>query len=576
MAKRWVIQEAWDGREAVARRWDIPPIVAQMLHARGWCEEADPRQFIVPRLADLHPPYRLPGCEKAARLIAEAVRAGRRIVLYGDYDVDGITGVAILWHMLRACGASVQYYVPHRLDEGYGLGRESVERLAAEGAEMIISVDCGISAREEAAFLRRQGVSLIITDHHALPPERPEAAATVHPLLDTDSPNPHLSGAGVAFKLAWGVAQAFVGTEKVGPEFRELLCTLLPLAALGTIADVVPLQGENRIIASRGLADLKKTPISGLAALLEGAGLDNGRVGGYDVGFKLAPRLNAAGRMGHARLAVELLTRADAARSREIAAYLELQNRQRQQMERQMTAEAVEQLEATGMAADSRRGIVVAAESWHAGVIGIVAARLVDRYRRPAVVIALNGEPSQGSARSHGGFDLYAALKRCGEHLESYGGHAAAAGLRIRPDRIDAFREAFVHVANQWLTPRDLMPRLDLEGEVALGELTPRVVDWIERMEPFGCANPRPRFASRPLRLASEPRAVGKSGTHLQASFVQEDGIHVRAIGFGLAEHLDELKARRTCRVAFEPMLNDYNGPPRVELRLLDLDFTQE
>ncbi len=572
MAKTWLIASSTEDCEPLAQRLNLPRVVAQLLVNRGVGSEDQSRAFLFPQLRDLHPPATLPGAEGAAQRIVEAVGARSKIVLYGDYDVDGITGVAILWHVLRAAGADVSFYVPHRIEEGYGLNLEAVRRLVAEGAGLIVSIDCGITAHAVAEALAGTGVDLIITDHHSLHGELPRAAVVVHPGIGDGYPNPHLSGAGVAFKLAWAIGQQQSGATQVTPAFRELLMDLLPLAALGTIADVVPLVGENRILARHGLSALPKTTLPGLKCLMESAGLTQGSVSGYDVGFKLAPRLNAAGRMGHARLAVELLTRADADRGREIALYLEEHNRARQAAERKITHEACELVERRNLAGDARRGIVLACEGWHAGVIGIVAARIVERYHRPAVLIALSNGEGQGSARSVPHFDMSEALSHCAEHLSAYGGHAMAAGLRIATDRVEAFTDAFVSLANQRLNGDDLIPKLRLDAEVPLSDLTLPTAEAIVGLGPFGVGNPKPKLATDWVTLAGEPRCVGSNQDHLQASFHQ-NGVRLKAIGFGMGSQIEDLKQHRRCRIAFEPILNDYNGRRTVEMQILDLQF---
>ena len=573
MSKEWIIDSPWDRCREASVRWNVPPLVAQLLYNRGIDLDADPRPFLAPQLGDLHPPELLPGARRAAELLADAVRAGKRIVLYGDYDVDGITGVAILWRLLRTAGADVGYYVPHRLEEGYGLNLEAVRKLADEGARIVVSIDCGITADEVARQAAEDGLELVITDHHAPQARTPDrAVAIVHPTVGGEYPNPHLCGAGVAFKLAWELARQFSRSAKVSPEFRNVLLEVLPLAALGTIADVVPLTAENRIIARHGLALLKDTSHVGLRTLIESAGLGGKSIGDYEVGFRLAPRLNAAGRMGHARLAVELLTRADAERAREIALYLEEHNRARQGQERRMVRQACEMVEAHGMHTDACRGIVLACPGWHAGVIGIVAARLVDRYRRPTVLIALEDGLGQGSARSVPHFAMHQALAACSEHLITFGGHAMAAGLKIRPEDVEAFTEAFVDRANNVLTGADLRARLRLDAEVQLQTLDLRTVEAVINLGPFGVDNPKPCLASGWLDLAGEPRCVGKNGEHLQVSF-RDNGAVLRGIAFGQAGVAEDLKQHRRCRVAFEPIINEYLGRRSVELRVLDFQF---
>ncbi|NOS99368.1 MAG: single-stranded-DNA-specific exonuclease RecJ [Phycisphaerales bacterium] len=572
MIREWIIRPAWVERDAAAERWRVHPLIAQLLFNRGVHGSARPSTFLDPQLGELYPPELLPGATVAAAAIAAAVRDRRKIVIYGDYDVDGMTGLAILWHVLRAAGADVSFYVPHRLDEGYGVNVEAVRGLVADGAQLIVTVDCGVTAVEAAAAVRSAGAEIIITDHHQSGDTLPEGVTIVHPTVGGQYPNEHLCGAGVAFKLGWAIAQAICGSQRVNEPYRSLLSDALALAALGTVADVVPLIGENRVIVRHGLARLTSTPFVGLRVLMESAGLANGKVHSYDVGFKLAPRLNAAGRMGHARLAVELLTRADEARSREIALYLEEQNRARQTTERRIARQATELVEAKRQNGDACRAVVLAQKGWHAGVIGIVASRLVDKFHRPTVLISLGDEIGQGSARSVPNFNLVEALAACGEHLIEFGGHAMAAGLKIKPDRVTAFTEAFTHRANNHLTGADLKRKLWIDAEVALHWLDLPTADALSKLGPFGQGNPRPVLCTDWVTLADEPRTVGASGGHVQAVF--SDGKSaMKSIAFGQASALEPLKHHRRCRVAFEPIVNEFNGRRTVEMQVIDFQF---
>jgi len=570
--KRWAIAAPSPHRLAAARRWNVSPLIAQLLLNRGASLEEPGPALLAPQLKNLHAPAELPHAEEAAALIVDAVRRKRRIVIYGDYDVDGTTAIAILWHVLHAAGAEPLFYVPHRIEEGYGLSLEACRQLSDEGAELVVTVDCGITAMEAAEELKARGVDLIVSDHHTPGPVLPAARVIVHPFACGASPNPHLSGAGVAFKLAWAVAQRLSGADRVGSELRRLLLELLPLAALGTVADVVPLTGENRILAKHGLESLRSTCLPGLRALMESAGLMGNSISSTDVGFKLAPRINAVGRMGHARLAVELFTRADRARASEIALYLEEHNRSRQAVERRISKQAVEMVDRQKLAGDSRRAIVLAGKGWHAGVIGIVAARMVDRYHRPTVLIALSENDGQGSGRSIAALHLYEALQACEEHLHSFGGHAMAAGFSVSADKVEAFAEAFVAVANQRLTAADLTPTLQLDGEATLDEFSLDSTQAMLALGPFGIGNPRPRFATDFLELAAEPRCVGSRLEHLQVS-LRQGAKCAKGIGFGMADRAEDLKHHRRCRVAFEPIINEFNGRRDVELQILDFKF---
>lgn len=570
MQREWVIASPHPEREAFAQAARIPTLLAQLLLTRGVTQQAEVDTFLQPSFKSLLPPEALRGAVAAGQRLARAVQKHERIVIFGDYDVDGITATSILWHALHLAGGDVHFYIPSRLDEGYGLNADAVRQLIGAGANLIITVDCGITALAEAQLARDANVDLIITDHHQPQDELPNASVIVHPGLDAASANPNLSGAGVALKVAWAFASTLQAGGRVNDAFRAFLVDATAFAALGLIADVVPLVGENRVIASFGLRHLCQCENPGLRALIEVSGLGGkARVDDFDVGFKLAPRLNAIGRMGHARLAVELFTRADAARAAEIAATLDANNRKRQEVERQITKQAEQMVTEAGYDRDGCRGIVLASAEWHPGVIGIVASRLVDRFGRPTVLIALENGQGQGSGRSIRHFPLHEVLACCGEHLDSFGGHAMAAGVRLRSDRVDAFAEAFRHQAAQRLTTRDLRPQLSLEDEIDLADLTTPLVESIERMAPFGAGNPRPLLATAVVDLVDEPRAVGTNGRHLQFS-VRQGRTFRKAIAFGQGPQAIQLAETRRLQLAFEPLLNEWNGRRSVELRVVD------
>ncbi len=548
----------------------MSPLLAQLLLQRGISAAGHVSAFLNPSFKELLPPDQLPGAADASRRLLEAVRQNRRIVVYGDYDVDGVTAATILWHALRLAGGNVDYYIPSRFDEGFGLNGDALRQLRAEGAELVITVDCGIAALDEGRIAREIGLDLIITDHHTPKETLPDAVAIVHPTACGDSPNPHLSGAGVALKVAWAFLQRLSEGDRVAPEFRDYLLDATAFAALGLVADIVPLVGENRIIATFGLRHLCHTQNPGLQALIEVSGLAGKRkYDDYDVGFMLAPRLNAVGRMGHARLAVELFTHADAARAAQIAAELDAHNRDRKAVEQKILEQAAAMVVERGFNRDSCHGIVLASQNWHPGVIGIVATRLVERFGRPTILISLNGDEGQGSGRSVRHFPLNEVLTACGEHLLSYGGHAMAAGVRIAADKVEPFTEAFIAQANQRLTPTDLVPKLAIDGEVSLTNLTTDLVDQVERMAPFGLGNARPRLASGPVQLVDRPRTVGQTGQHLQFAVRDESTVR-KAIAFRQGDQLAELSDQRAIRVAFEPIINTWNNQRSVELKVIE------
>lgn len=550
--------------------------MAQALLNRGISDVEAGKAFISPSLMSLHDPCSLPGMPAAAGRLAKAIRDRDKIVVYGDYDVDGITGTAILWHAIRLLGGQVEYYIPHRVDEGYGLNSQAMGQICDDGAKLIISVDCGITAVDEVQVARDRGVDVIITDHHEWRNDgrRPDCLL-VHPRLTGEGAaaygNPHLCGSGVAMKLAWATGLQFAGGNgKVNAELRQFLVNATSLAALATIADVVPLVGENRILAHFGLMGVKHCPLVGVQALLESANLLKENIDSYHVGFLLAPRLNACGRMGHAADAVEMLTKADQARAREIAGWLEEQNRDRQNTEKQILAQALEQIEQLALHADHHHAIVVGAKGWHAGVIGIVASRIVDRYHRPAVVVALEDDGGHGSGRSVSGFHLANALAAVGDLLESSGGHEMAAGLRVHPSKFEDFRSRFMEYAKSTLAAELLVQELRIEAEAHLIDINRGVVEDLRRLGPFGQGNPKPLLCCRGVELIAEPNVVGRSGDHLQLRIKQGTAV-MKCIAFKFGSLAPQLHKGTRMDLAAEPCLNTYNGTTSVELDVKDI-----
>ncbi|MFA6133330.1 MAG: single-stranded-DNA-specific exonuclease RecJ [Phycisphaerae bacterium] len=568
---RWQVAPAHPGAAELARGIGTAPLVAQILCNRNITDIPAGKAFLNPRLTDLHGPELLPGCVQAARLVAAAVAAKKRIVIYGDYDVDGMTAVAILDSVLAMVGADVHFYVPHRLEEGYGVNDEAVAKLAGEGAELLITVDCGISALGPLAAAKAAGMTVIVTDHHGAGSSLPAVDAIVHPSLPGgDYPNGDLAGAGVAFKLAWQIAREICGETRVDEAMRQFLLEATCLAALGTVADVVPLVGENRSLVVHGLRGLRHTKHSGLRALLKSADLDGEKLDAYHVGFLLAPRLNACGRMGHARLAVELLTRATAEKSEQIAQYLAQQNTERQKVERAITAEAVEKVQQQGMDGEDCRVIVLADENWHGGVIGIVASRLVDRFDKPAILISLNGDGGQGSGRSIASFHMREALEACSAHLRNFGGHAMAGGLRIEREKVADFAAAMGEYARMHVSVAQLAPTLRIDAETTLAGLGYNIVEHLDRLAPHGQGNPPPALLIRRCKLVGQPRRMGKGGG-VVSLVLSQGGTTMRAVGFGMGELADSLAGVNFIDVVAQPVLNRFNGRCNVELQIKDL-----
>jgi single-stranded-DNA-specific exonuclease len=572
--KTWQLLAHDRGRiERLGESLQVSPIVAQLLLNRGLEDSAVARRFLDAPFNALYEPALLPGVTEAVERLHSAISSGLSICIFGDYDVDGLTGTVILYQALQMLGGKATYYVPHRLEEGYGLNCEALRQIAGSGASTVVTVDCGIGSIAEAEEARRLGLDLIVTDHHEPKPLLPEAAVVVHPRLPgTTYPFGGLSGSGVAFKLAWALCQRASGATKVTPRLREFLLDSVALAALGMVADFVPLHDENRVFVRHGLRRLARTTSPGLAALLEAAGLyGKAELRASDISFALAPRLNAAGRLGCARLVVDLLTTTSRSRATELARFLENQNQERQQIERRILVEARQMLAAWDL--DHSPVVVLASRGWHAGVIGIVAGRLVEICARPVMMVALRDEPapSLGSGRSVAGFPLHEALQACGERLLSHGGHAAAAGFKIPQSYLEDFRERLrLYSREKFTTPPS--PRLTIDAEVPLELLTTGLVEALSRLEPYGAGNPRPLFLAGPMKVVGEPRSVGRGERHLRFR-IQQNGRAFPAIGFNLAERAaDLMSADGQCCLVFSPSFNEWQGWRSLQLEVVDFE----
>ncbi len=575
MPKRWRIAPCDpDSVAALERAAGIPAVVAQLLLSRGIHDPDDARKFLDPKLTGLREPNELPGVPAAVELIVHAIEEKKRITIYGDYDADGMTATAILLRCLRLLHAEVDFYVPHRMDEGYSLNKEALQKLSDQGSEVVVTVDCGIASIAEARFARDLGLTLVITDHHQMAESLPEAAVLVHPgLPGSEYPFAGLCGAAVAFKLAWALCQRVSDSQKVSGRLRTFLLQAVGMAAIGTVCDVVPLVDENRILVRYGLDTLKAQPTVGLTALMKLTKLtEKPYLQGEDIGFSLGPRLNAAGRMGQAELAIELLTTESPERAEKIVRHIEDLNTQRQSLERSMARAATKQTKES-CDLEQTSAIVLSSHEWHPGIIGIVAGRLSDKYHRPVVLIAadpLGVKPGIGSARSVPGFNLHEALAECGHLLESHGGHAAAAGLKVSPKNVDAFREAFLQVAAEKLSQSERTAELQIDAEASLQMLTRQTVEQIESLAPFGHGNSRPVLCASNVRLAGEPKKIGATGRHLSMMFDQH-GVKIRAVAFGGGDWHEELsRIDGPLSIAFRPVLNNFRGRTSVEIHLDD------
>ena len=547
-----------DAVRKLAEHLDLSEITAAVLVRRGYSDVEAARAFLEARPPG-HDPLTLGDMAAAVGRIRQAVAAGERICVHGDYDVDGICATAVAVLSLREAGGDVDWHLPSRFEEGYGIARETIERLAEEGVGLLVTVDCGITAVDEVRRARELGLDVIVTDHHRPGDELPDCLVVA--TQPSSYPFPDLCGTGVAHKLA----EALLGAGH--PE----LARQLDLVGLATIADVVPLREENRALAAAGLRQLARTRRPGLRALMQSARVDPAAVDASAVGFRLAPRINAAGRLHRADLALELLLTEDADEARRLAAELESLNRERQVVEDRMLRSAVARVEAWPEHRRRRRGYVLWDEEWHEGVMGIVASRLVERFGRPVVLIAGTGDGWKGSGRSIAAFDLHGALGACAEHLERYGGHRAAAGLSLRTEQLEPFAEAFAARADAALTDEDLRPVQIVDAIVPASALTLELAQELDRLAPFGLGNPDVTLLVAAIE-AVEPATVGE-GKHLRFRVRQHDRDAGSAIAFGLGSQLDRLRRETRYDLVFRLKENRWNGtvaPQLVVRRLFD------
>ncbi len=540
--------------------WPLP--FAQILWNRGLRTRAEAEEFLHPDYRRLADPYLMKGMPQAVERIVRALENGERITVYGDFDADGVTGVTLLVQTLRTLGGRVSPYIPHRIEEGYGLNMEAVERLAAEGTRLLITVDCGISNAAEVARAQALGMDVVITDHH-LPPTAflPPALAILNPRQpDCAYPFKRLAGVGIAFTLARGLARSGIpGREKLRRE------DLLDLVALGTVADVAPLVGENRILVAYGLEAIRRTERPGLRALMAVAGVRPERVGTGTIGFILGPRLNAAGRLSHARIAYHLLLAESQEEAATLARELDTLNRERQEIMAQTLEQARRQVLSLP---DEHRVIFLASPDFPTGVIGLVAGKLLEEFYRPTLLVELGEGESRGSARSIPDFHITQALEHCADLLTRYGGHRVAAGFSLPRENLPALAERLLFLAASQLDEYALTPRLNIEAEVSLSDLNWDLFRLIEQMSPFGVENPQPLFLCRRVQVRSA-RPVGSEGEHLRLTL--SDGRTTRgAVGFRLGSRIEECPPGSLLDLVCSLESDTWNGEERLELRIRD------
>jgi single-stranded-DNA-specific exonuclease len=554
--------------QAAVAALGVPPVIARLLCQRGFDDPAQAQRFLAPELSQLHDPYLLTGMREAVERIRAAVARRESIAIHGDYDVDGVTSTAILRRAIEVLGGDVVHFVPDRLKDGYGLQPATVERLAAAGARLIISVDCGIRAQEAAVRARELGADLIITDHHEPEAQLPPALAVINPKRpDCRYPDKGLAGVGVALKLVQALMAETGRAQALLPHFVKV-------AAIGTLADVVPLVGENRVIASCGLTELSRGGHgAGLEALLEEGGLIGRTLDSFHVSFILAPRLNAAGRMGSAEKALDLLLMRgrdgeSKALARELARNLSEENTRRQAQEAEILAEAKRVIEGDPDVG-AHNLLVVAGEGWHRGVIGIVASKLVDLYQKPALVLSIENGLAHGSGRSIPAFNLLESLEQCADVFVRFGGHRQAAGVTIEAERIGELRRRLTSWANERLNPEDLVPRLRIDAPLGLRDISGEVIEGLARLGPFGAANPKPVFRASPIDLVQPPRRL--KDRHL-ALLIRQDGRAFRAIAWRAVEREEYLTANRFgLELAYSLERGEFRGERTTELTVADV-----
>lgn len=537
----------------------LPEPICRLLCQRGFTGIEPAKRYLRPRLDHLHDPALMRDLDVALDRLLRAVRAGETILLHGDYDVDGICSTTILMRALHAVGGRPVPFIPRRIEDGYDLSMAGVRAAVDAGATVLVTCDCGTNALDAVAAARAQGIDVIISDHHLPGGPLAPALAVLNPKRPgCEYPDKDLAAAGVAFKLALAIVHA-LGVDD------EVVYRMLDLVALATIADIAPLRGENRVLARLGLKVLNETTNIGLRALIRAAGLDRGPITAGRVGYVLAPRLNAVGRLGHALRGVELLTTADERQANVLAREFEELNHRRRELDRDTLSQASRYVDAMDL--DTTFGVVIAEQGWHPGVVGIVASRLLEELCRPVILIALDGAHGRGSGRSIAAFDLHAGLALCRDCLVRFGGHRMAAGISIETARVDEFRTRFEQVARERLTADDLVPDLRVDLEIALADATADLETLLRHFEPFGSGNATPVLVARGVRLDGPPRVVGQG--HLRLRLVH-GGARLDAIGWGMAGRTAELMPNDPFDVAFRLERDSYNGIVALQARLAD------
>ena len=562
--KRWKIKEVEDtfSIKTLSESLNISEVLAKLLVQRNIKTFYQAKKFFRPSLEDLHDPFSMKGMDIATRRIIEAITENQLIFIYGDYDVDGTCATSLLYLFLKELDANVDFYIPKRLEEGYGLSKEGIDFIKSKNASLVITVDCGITAVEETDYANSCGIDIIICDHHQPKDEIPKALAVLDPLIpECNYPFKYLSGAGVAFKLAQGIS------EKIGK--RELPLEYLDLVALAGAADIVPLTDENRILVKAGLDKVNQNPRAGIEALIKSAGLQPGTLTSGQVVFTIAPRINAVGRLGDARRAVQLLITKDPQEAHTLAKVLEVENYERRKIDVD-TFDDANQLVENCIDLKNELAIILHQEEWHPGVIGIVASRLVEKYYRPTIMLTTIDGVAKGSARSINNFNIYEALQKCEDILLHFGGHQAAAGLAVEIDKLEEFKTRFNEIVKATITEDDLYPEILIDSTLKFSEITPKFIRVLDQFSPFGPGNMRPVFLTEGVEISGFPRVVGNN--HLVVSFKQNSTLKVfDSIGFNLGEYLDLLlknqKSKFDIIYIIDKTIKDDKVYPQLKIR---------
>lgn len=551
----------------LAKRYAGCPPVSELLVQRGISSVKEAEKFFHPSLKDLHDPFLMPGMDKAVARLNKAMGAKERIMVYGDYDVDGTTAVALVYKYLQNFYSNIEYYIPTRYDEGYGISLRSIDYAASQGVKLIIILDCGIKAIQEIKYAKSLGIDFIICDHHVPDEELPEAVAILNPKMEGSTyPCPHLSGCGVGFKLM----QAFAKSNGIGDAELD---AMLDLVAVSIAADIVPMVDENRIMAYHGLRRLNNNPNMGLRAIIRICGLTGKEITISDVIFKIGPRINASGRMQSGREAVELLVARDASDAYEKAKAIDQYNKDRKELDKRITEEANAILETHGELLDDKKSIVIYNKDWHKGIIGIVASRLTELYYKPSVVLTLANGLATGSSRSVQGFDIYKAVDSARDLLENFGGHAYAVGLSLKEENIPEFTRRFEEYVKANITTRQLTPLLEIDAFLTFSQITPEFVNTLRHFNPFGPGNNKPVFCARSVMDFGTSKLVGKNLEHIKLELVDDtSGKVFNGIAFNMSQYFEHIHARKPFDICFTIEDNKHrSSTPDIQLLIKEI-----